>query len=98
MVDIDGQRLDVYICQIKSDISRSMVQKMIEQSKILVNGKKEKPSYKLKVGDNITIEYIKPQETKLKPQKIPIEIIYDDNDIIVVINPQGLVVHPENGN
>ena len=98
MVDIDGQRLDVYICQIKSDISRSMVQKMIEQSKILVNGKKEKPSYKLKVGDNITIEYIKPQETKLKPQKIPIEIIYDDNDIIVVNKPKGLVVHPGNGN
>ena len=70
----------------------------IEQEKILVNGKKTKPSYKIQEKDEITVEEEKPKEIELKAQDIPVEIIYEDTDIIVVNKPKGMVVHPANGN
>ena len=69
-----------------------------EEEKILVNGKKTKPSYKIQQDDRITVEEEKPKEIELKAQDIPIEIIYEDSDIIVVNKPKGMVVHPANGN
>ena len=60
--------------------------------------KKQKPSYKPEVGDIITIEIPEPEEVELKPQDIPIDVIYEDKDIIVVNKPKGMVVHPANGN
>ena len=80
------------------DLSRAMIQKLLEQEKITVNGKYQKPSYKTKLGDVIEVEEIIPQEIELKVQDIPIEIIYEDDDIIVVNKPKGMVVHPANGN
>ena len=71
---------------------------MLEDQQILVNGKKEKASYKTKLNDMIQIEEIEPKEIKLKAQDIPLDIIYEDKDIIVVNKPKGLVVHPANGN
>jgi 23S rRNA pseudouridine1911/1915/1917 synthase len=71
---------------------------LIDENHILVNGKKTKASYKVNVGDEISIEDVKPKEISLKAQEIPIEIIYEDNDIIVVNKPKGMVVHPANGN
>ena len=64
-------RLDIYIASLNLDISRSMAQKKIKNKEILVNGKEEKESYKLKVGDEIEITFNEPKETKLKPQDIP---------------------------
>lgn len=91
-------RIDVYISKREPDISRVTVQRLIDEEKILVNDHKTKSSYKTQANDEITIEEEKPKEIELKAQNIPIEIIYEDNDIIVVNKPKGMVVHPANGN
>ena len=94
----EKQRLDSYITLKDSSLSRSMVQKLLAEDKILVNGKKEKASYKVNLADKIEIEIEDAKEVKIEAQNIPIEIIYEDNDIIVVNKPKGLVVHPAIGN
>ncbi len=93
-----GKRLDSYIAENYSELSRTMIKKLIETKNILVNSKEQKASYKVQVNDNICINVPEAHKTKLKAQNIPIEIIYEDNDIIVVNKPKGLVVHPANGN
>ena len=98
IVNESGKRLDAYISSQDEEITRTSAQRLIEQGNILVNGKKQKVSYKVSDGDIITIEEVKPQEIELKAQEIPIEIIYEDTDIIVVNKPKGMVVHPANGN
>ena len=94
----EGVRLDKAIAELDSDISRMMIQKLIEDNKVLVNGKKEKPSYKVKINDKIKIELDPPKETTLKAEDIPLNIIYEDSDIIIVNKEKGMVVHPGNGN
>ena len=90
---------DVYKRQsIDNSISRTSVQRLIEEGKILVNEKQEKPSYKVNEGDIIKIEKEEPQEIDLKPQEIPIDIIYEDKDILIINKAKGMVVHPGNGN
>lgn len=98
IVNENSKRLDAYIASQDEEITRTTAQRLIEQGTILVNGKKQKVSYKVSVGDIITIEEVEPQEIELKAQDIPIEIVYEDNDIIVVNKPKGMVVHPANGN
>ena len=98
IVNESGKRLDAYISSQDEEITRTSAQRLIEQGNILVNGNKQKVSYKVLNGDIITIEDVKPQEIELKAQEIPIEIIYEDTDIIVVNKPKGMVVHPANGN
>ena len=98
IVNESGKRLDAYISNQNEEITRTTAQRLIEQGAILVNGKKQKSSYKVVIGDVITIEENEPKEIELKAQDIPIEIIYEDNDIIVVNKPKGMVVHPANGN
>ena len=93
-----GKRLDVYTSDNIKELSRSSAQRLIENSDILVNGKKEKASYKVENGDLIQINIPQAEPIKLKAQNIPIEVIYEDNDIIVVNKPKGMVVHPANGN
>ncbi len=94
----NNNRIDMYLSKKYEDISRVAIQRLIEEEKILVNGRKTKSSYKVKENDNITIEEEKPKEIALKAQDIPVEVIYEDKDIIVVNKPKGLVVHPANGN
>lgn len=94
----ENKRIDAYLAKKNEDISRVTVQRLIEEEKILVNDKKTKSSYKVQEKDTITLEEEIPKEVFLKAQDIPIEIIYEDNDIIVVNKPKGLVVHPANGN
>lgn len=98
VVNEENVRLDTYLAKTKKDISRTMLQKLIEEGAILVNGAKKKISYKVQVGDSIELDIPEPQEVDLKPENIPLEIVYEDNDIIVVNKPKGLVVHPANGN
>ena len=93
-----NKRIDAYIAEKYEDISRVAIQRLIETEKILVNGKKVKSSYKVQVNDKITMEEEKAVEIELKAQDIPVEIIYEDGDIIVVNKPKGMVVHPANGN
>lgn len=93
-----GKRIDSFIPIVQKDISRSMVQKLIEQNDIKVNGKKTKHSYKLKLNDEIEIIIPEAKEIDLKAQDIPLDVIYEDNDIIVINKTKGMVVHPANGN
>ena len=93
-----GKRLDSYIASQDSEITRTSAQRLIEEGNILVNGKKQKVSYKVCENDIVTVEVPEPKEIELKAQDIPIEIIYEDKDIIVVNKPKGMVVHPANGN
>ncbi len=92
-----GQRIDSYLPS-KSEYSRAMIQKMVDNNSILVNGKKVKASYKIQENDEITLEEQKPKEISLEAQNIPIDVLYEDSDIIVVNKPKGMVVHPANGN
>ena len=93
-----GKRLDIYIAENFNELSRTMIKKLIESNNILVNDKSEKVSYKVQANDNISIDVPEAKETKLKAQEIPLDIIYEDSDIIVVNKPKGMVVHPANGN
>ena len=93
-----NQRLDMYIASLDLDFSRSMAQKLIENGQVLVNGKLPKASYKTKLGDRVEIEILEPKETNLEAQDIPLDIVYEDDDILVVNKQKGMVVHPGNGN
>ena len=93
-----GKRLDTYISSANTDITRTSAQRLIEDGNILVNGKNAKVSYKIQENDKISVEIPEPKQIELKAQNIPIEIIYEDSDIIVVNKPKGMVVHPANGN
>ena len=95
----NGKRLDVYIASKDEETTRSSAQRQIEQGNVVVNGKKiTKVSYKVSEGDKIELEEQEPVEIELKAQDIPIDIVYEDKDIIVVNKPKGMVVHPANGN
>ena len=93
-----GLRLDKAISMKDSSISRASVQRMIDESSILVNGNSTKTSYKLKLNDVVTIIKQEPKEVEIKAEDIPLDIIYEDSDILVVNKQKGLVVHPGNGN
>lgn len=98
IVKNDGVRLDKAITELDSDLSRMMAQKLIENNKVVVNGKKEKASYKVRENDCIIIELENPKESKLEAEEIPLNVIYEDNDIIIINKEKGMVVHPGNGN
>lgn len=91
-------RLDKAIANEYPDLSRTNIQRLIEENKVWVNKKNQKASYKVSIEDKIEIEEVEAQEIELKPQDIPLDIVYEDNDIIVVNKQKGLVVHPANGN
>lgn len=92
-----GKRIDSFLA-VNTEFSRTNIQRLIEEEKILVNGRRTKVSYKVQVNDSISIEDEVPREISLKAQDIPIDVLYEDSDIIVVNKPKGLVVHPANGN
>lgn len=91
-------RLDKVVSNLEQNISREAIQRMVKTGKILVNGKQEKASYKTTVGDIITLEEEIPKEIELKPQEMPLDIIYEDEDMLVINKEKGIVVHPGNGN
>ena len=97
VADEENVRLDAYVAK-KCNISRAMVQKYIQEGNVLVNEVAKKDSYKVQLGDEIEVNIPEAKEIGLKPEKIELEIVYEDNDIIVVNKPKGLVVHPANGN
>lgn len=93
-----GNRIDKLVSSIQDDISRVTIQRMIEEGNILVNGKKVRTSYKVTTGDMITIEKEEAKETDILPQEIPLNIIYEDEDMLIINKTKGMVVHPGNGN
>lgn len=97
-VQEEGIRLDKALAKMDESLSRMALKRLIEEGKVQVNGKIQKASYLLKWGDEIVLEKEPPKEVTLKAQEIPLEVVYEDDDIIVVNKPKGLVVHPGNGN
>ena len=94
-----GVRLDIYLAKnFPKIISRTYLQKLIRESKVLVNGRARKSNYKIEVGDFIEVEIPKPQKLELKAENIPISIIFEDDRLIVVDKPAGIVTHPAPGN
>ena len=94
----DGDRLDVYLSSQLGEMSRSYIQKIIKDKKVKVNGKEEKAKYLVKEDDKITIEIPEPKLLEVNPQDIPIDIVYEDSDLLIVNKSQDMVVHPAPGN
>jgi 23S rRNA pseudouridine1911/1915/1917 synthase len=94
-----GQRLDRYLTAILSDLSRTAVQQLIAGGSVLVNGKQSKAGYLLREGDEIQISSIMPASDtgSARPTPIPLDIVYEDQDLLVVNKPAGMVVHPAPG-
>lgn len=97
--DNAGTRLDAFISTADSKISRTLAQKLIDEKRILINGKSSKASYKVKENDIVEIpeDAINTSSEGLVSEDIPIEILYEDDDIIVVNKPKNMVVHPGSG-
>lgn len=91
-------RLDVYLSENIKDKSRSYIQNLIKSEKVLINGNTKKGSYKLKLNDQVEVEIPENEKLNVEPENIPIDIIYEDRDVIVVNKAQGMVVHPAPGN
>lgn len=92
-----GVRIDKYLSE-HTELTRSRIQLLIEQGQILLNGKNTKSNYKLTGSETITIEYEELSELDVEAQDIPLDIRYEDADVIVINKPRGMVVHPANGN
>lgn len=90
-------RIDAYLSETVSELSRSYAVTLISEGRILVNGNRVKPSSKTSIGDLITIDLPEPQLTHTLPENIPLDIVYEDKDLLVINKPQGMVVHPAPG-
>lgn len=89
-------RLDVCLTE-KMGTSRSFIQSLIEEGRVLVNGEKKKANYRIKAEDRVEINFPEPRELNVVPQEIDLDVIYEDEDLLVVNKPQGMVVHPAPG-
>ena len=92
-----GKRIDKYLSE-NLDYSRTIIQKMIDNENIKVNDKKTKASYKLELNDKIIVDDNFKEETDILPENIKLDIVYEDNDLMIINKPSGMVVHPGNGN
>ena len=92
-----GTRLDAHLAAHIADWSRSRIKRLIEDGDVLVSGRTSKPSYKLRAGDVVEVELTAPPGAVFTPEDIPLEIIYEDDALVVVNKPAGLVVHPASG-
>lgn len=92
-----GERIDKYISDMLSSCSRSYIQKLINDNYILVNRKNIKSNYRLCPGDELKIMFPVPEELEVLPENIPLDIVYEDDDVILVNKPKGMVVHPAAG-
>lgn len=96
--EFNGVRADKVVSSIINDLSRSFVQGLFEDSKVLINSKPAKGKIKVSTGDIIQFEVPEPEELRVQGENIPLNIIFEDKDIIVVNKPKGMVVHPAPGN
>lgn len=92
-----GRRIDKVLSEYFDNYSRSFIKKLFEDGQILVNGKSVKPSYNIKNGDTCDISVPDPVNIEIEPEDIPLDIIYEDSDVILVNKPKGMVVHPAPG-
>ena len=95
--DISGERLDAFLARCAENLSRSAAQKLIEEGQVTRNGRPGKKNYKLTVGDAIEYTIPEPKQVDIVAKEIPLDIVYEDEDVIVLNKPKGLVVHPAAG-
>lgn len=93
-----GQRIDRYLTEQEEDWSRTQIQKWIKEERVLVNDKVVKANYRLQQGDAITLIIPPLVELEIEPEPIPLDIVYEDADVVVINKPRGMVVHPGPGN
>lgn len=93
-----AERLDAYLAEHFADLSRSRLQKLIKEGSVQVNDKRVKPSCPLEAGDLVTVMVPMAAPVAVEPEDIPLDVIYEDEDVIVVNKPRGMVVHPAVGN
>jgi len=95
--DMEDERIDKCVSLLIDSLSRSFIQKMIKEERVLVNGKPVKGSYRVKTDDEVAFELPESVEPDIEPENIPLDILYEDKDVIVVNKPKGMVVHPAAG-
>ena len=92
-----GLRIDKYLSIVLTDFSRTHISQLIDEGNVFVNEKEAKGSYKVKENDDIKVNIPEVKELEIKKEDIPLDIVYEDNDILIINKPQGMVVHPSNG-
>ena len=94
----DKQRLDNFLAKQDLGLSRTYIQKLIDEKKILVNDQPAKHGYKLKLDDKVSVDIPSPKKIEITAENIPLDIVYEDDDLLVVNKPRGMVTHPAPGN
>ena len=98
ILDVDaGTRIDKYLSEELPDISRSYIQKLIKEEQITVNGKIVKANYKVNAGDILRFDEPELKEPDILAENIPLDILYEDSDLLIINKPKGMVVHPYSG-
>jgi 23S rRNA pseudouridine1911/1915/1917 synthase len=92
-----GTRIDKYLSLIQGDLSRNYIQRLIDDNKVIADGKVVKANFKVKTGTNVILLVPEPKEAEIVPEDLPIDILYEDKDIIIINKHKGLVVHPAAG-
>lgn len=92
-----GQRIDKLLSVHLNDFSRSYIQKLLSNQAVLIHGQPIKSNYKVKAGDHIQVEIPEPEVLDVQPENIPLDIVYEDSDILIINKPKGMVVHPAAG-
>jgi 23S rRNA pseudouridine1911/1915/1917 synthase len=95
--ELEGKRLDAALTALESDLSRAQVRRLIESGDIRISGERVKPAHRLRPGERIEGLVPEPVASDVEPEAIPLQIVYEDEDVIVVDKPAGLVVHPAAG-
>ena len=96
-VEESGERIDALLARFVPELTRSAAQKLLDSGEVAANGKAVKKNYKCAAGDEITLTLPEPEDIDLKPQDIPLDIVFEDNDVIVLNKARGMVVHPAPG-
>ena len=97
LADLDGERLDAFLARSVENLSRSGAQKLIEEGCVLLSGKPGKKNDRLTSGQKISVTIPEPKETDIAPREMKLDIVYEDDDLLVINKPKGLVVHPAAG-
>ena len=95
--DLAGERVDVFLSRSIDDLTRSAAARLLEEGAVLLCGKTVKKNYKMAVGDKLEVTLPEPEPVEAIPQNIPLDVVYEDDDVIVVNKPVGMVVHPAAG-
>ena len=95
--DISGERLDQFLARSVEGLTRSGAQKLLEEGNVLLQGKPGKKNDKLNIGDTVSVTIPEPKTLEIAPKEMPLEIVYQDEDLLVINKPKGLVVHPAAG-